>query len=443
MSAITHFIRKGVRQAEVDEYLAGELSRAGYGGVEISKTPLGERITIHAARPGIVIGRRGKNIRMITDELVSRYGFENPQIEVKEVENPELNAKVMAYSLVSTIERGVHRRRAAYSVMRRVLNAGAKGCEIIIAGKLTSKRSRHEAYRMGLVAKSGEMGSEYVISATAIAVMKLGAIGVTVNIMRGDIILPDEISLLNIKMDEEVPVEIIQEQVDEKIAEIPKKEPAPEKEKAPKEDKPVKKEEKEISKKKTDLDLEVEELSDLIEKTPGEEVKSQPKKSPAKKEETPAKTPEAKKPSPVTKVEKPAKKDEKVEAAKPKDKKETKPAKDDKKDIKETKDDKKDIKETKDDKKDSKAAKDNKKDVKVDTKKELSDAKEKKTTATKSADKPEKEPSKKKDEKPKKEEEKSSKAKDVKADSKEKAPKKEEAKDSKSKAKSDDKKKKE
>lgn len=296
MSAINHFIKKGVRQAEIDEYLGEELSRAGYGGVEIAKTPLGERITIHAARPGIVIGRRGKNIRSITDELITKFGFENPQIEVKEVINPELNAKVMAYSLVSAIERGVHRRRAAYSVLRRVVNSGAKGCEILISGKLTSKRSRHEAYRMGLVAKSGELGTEYVQRANATAVLKLGSIGVTVNIMRGDLPLPDEITIKNIRLEED---EITQE-ITEIIEETPEK-PVKIKEEVSKEKTPKKetaeepKKEKEVTKKKTDLDKEVEELSDLIEKTPGEEVKP---KTPKKKETTEKKpTTPTKKPS--------------------------------------------------------------------------------------------------------------------------------------------------
>ncbi len=292
MSAINHFIKKGIRQAEIDEYLANELKRAGYGGVDISKTPLGERITIHASRPGIVIGRRGKNIRMITDELSNRFGLENPQIEVKEVDNPELNAKVMAYSLVSAIERGVHRRRAAYSALRRILNAGAKGCEIIIAGKLTSKRSRHEAYRMGFLAKSGEIGSELVESANAIAVEKLGTIGVTVSIMRGDIPLPDEIDIQSINLDVE------EEIIDKEIS--PEKEPKkPEAEEkvAPKKEEEAKKTpkvEKEPISKKTDLDLKVEELSDLIEKTPGED-----KKAPTKKEEEKPKTTTEKKPEPA------------------------------------------------------------------------------------------------------------------------------------------------
>ena len=308
MSAISHFIQKGVRQSEIDEYLGNELGRAGYGGVDIAKTPLGERITIHAARPGIVIGRRGKNIRMITDELVNRFGLENPQIEVKEVTNPELNSKVMAYSLVSAIERGVHRRRAAYSVLRRVVNAGAKGCEILISGKLTSKRSRHEAYRMGLVAKSGELGSTYVMRANATAVMKLGTIGVTVNIMRGDVQLPDEISILAVQVEdgkivEEVAVE--EAQVTDKDPKKAKKEVAAPKKEAPaKKEAPKKTEKKEVAKKKTDLDREVEELSDLIEKTPGEDPKAKKTKPAKKTDEKPAK--------------KPAKKTTKKEDAKPK-----------------------------------------------------------------------------------------------------------------------------
>ncbi|NHJ32940.1 MAG: 30S ribosomal protein S3, partial [Asgard group archaeon] len=293
-------IKKGVRQARIDEFLARELQRAGYGGVDIAKTPLGERVTIHASRPGIVIGRRGKNIRSITDELVNSYGFENPQIEVKEVVNPETNARVMAFSLVSAIERGVHRRRAAYSVLRRVLNAGAKGCEIIIAGKLTSKRSRHEAYRMGLLAKSGEIGTELVKTANATAVMKLGTIGISVSIMRGDIPLPDEISILSVRLDEETD-EFVPD-----IEEVKPEKPEPKKEEAPKKaEKPEKKEEKPkvkekapvAKKKKTDLDIKVEELSDLIEKTPGEEKK--PKK-PAAKKTTPTKKAPAAKPK-VTK----------------------------------------------------------------------------------------------------------------------------------------------
>jgi len=317
MSATNHFIKKGVRQARIDEYLAKELARAGYGGVDISKTPLGERLTIYASRPGIVIGRRGKNIRQITDELVNNYGFENPQIEVKEVVNPDTNARVMAYSLVSAIERGIHRRRAAYSALRRIVNAGAKGCEIIIAGKLTSKRSRHEAYRMGLLAKSGEIGSVLVSRANATAVMKLGTIGVTVSIMRGDIPLPDEINILSVRLDEETDEFVPDaEEIKPEKPVTDKKEEAPKKEEKPAKKEAKPKEKVPVTKKKTDLDIKVEELSDLIEKTPGEEKKA---KKPAVKKTTPTKKEPVAKPKttkPKTTAKKPTKKE--VEKAKPK-----------------------------------------------------------------------------------------------------------------------------
>lgn len=334
MTAVNHFIKKGVRQARIDEFLARELQRAGYGGVEITKTPLGERITIYASRPGIVIGRRGKNIRMITDILANEYGIDNPQIEVKEVVNPELNPKVMAYTLVSAIERGVHRRRAAYSVLRRVLNAGAKGCEIIISGKLTSKRSRHEAYRMGFLAKSGEVGTQYVKTANATAIMKLGTIGVTVSIMRGDIDLPDEITIKSVKLEEPTTevspkeeAEVVQEEKPvaakpEEAKAVPEKAAAPA-EKVPKEKEVAVKEEKTPVAKKTSLDLEVEELSELIEKEPGEEKKAKKKEPAAKKEKAKAaaKKPAIKKPEekPTTKAAAPKKKAEpKKEPAKAK-----------------------------------------------------------------------------------------------------------------------------
>ncbi|MBD3190563.1 MAG: 30S ribosomal protein S3 [Candidatus Heimdallarchaeota archaeon] len=269
LSAIKHFIKKGLRQAEIEEFLQKELSRAGFGGVEIAKTPLGERLTVYAARPGIVIGRRGKNVRQLTEELTYRFDLENPQVEVKEVDNPELNAMVMASSLVSAIERGVHRRRAAYSVLRRVINAGAKGCEIVISGKLTSRRSRHEAYRMGLVAKSGNLASHYVDQANATAIMKLGTIGVTVNIMQADVVLPDEIEIYNVDFEEEVEEVVEEEVVEEEEEEVEEEVTPKEKEKEEKKEKPKA---KEPEAEETDLDQEVKELSELIEETETDEL---------------------------------------------------------------------------------------------------------------------------------------------------------------------------
>jgi len=202
LPAIEHFITKKIKKTEVDEFFANELKRAGYGGVDILKTPLGTRVIIHAARPGIVIGRRGKNVQDLTSILEEKFKIENPQIEVSEIEVPELNARVMAERLASRLERGTHYRRAAYSILRRIAAVGAKGVEITISGKLTSHRARYKKFREGFVAKCGEPAFLFVDKAVAHAVLKKGIIGVSVYIMQPTYMLPNEIEI--IKTPEEI-----------------------------------------------------------------------------------------------------------------------------------------------------------------------------------------------------------------------------------------------
>ena len=83
------FVTEGLRRTRIDEYLEKELERAGYGGMDVQITPLGTMVVVYAERPGMVIGRGGKNVRAITNTLKNEFGLDNPQIEVKEVEVPE------------------------------------------------------------------------------------------------------------------------------------------------------------------------------------------------------------------------------------------------------------------------------------------------------------------------------------------------------------------
>ncbi len=177
---------------QIDEYLRGQLDKAGYANIEIHKTPMGHRIIIHAVRLGMVIGKRGRNIRRLTEDLEHLFGLESPQLEVRIVSDPELNAKVMANRLIGQIQRGFHFRRAGYSLLRRIMANGARGCEIIVKGKLTSQRARSEAFREGFVAKCGEPAYEFVDVSVESTALKQGVIGVHVKIMKPDAILPDE-----------------------------------------------------------------------------------------------------------------------------------------------------------------------------------------------------------------------------------------------------------
>jgi small subunit ribosomal protein S3 len=207
MPAKDHFIERGIRKAEIDEYLANELKKAGYGKVDIQKTALGTRVVIHAARPGIVIGRRGRTVRDLTEALESKFALENPQIEVNEIEKPELNARVMASRLASALERGIHFRRAAYSILRRVMGAGAKGVEITVSGKLTSQRARYQKFRDGFISKTGEPSVQFVDKAVAHALSKPGITGVQVKIMLPDSRLPDDIEITEPKEPYEIGLE--------------------------------------------------------------------------------------------------------------------------------------------------------------------------------------------------------------------------------------------
>jgi small subunit ribosomal protein S3 len=96
MAVERKFITEGVRKARVEKYLSKELKRAGYGGMDIARTPLGTQVTIFAEKPGIVIGKGGKLVHQLTQDLAQNYGVESPQIEVQQVTNPSFNAQIMS-----------------------------------------------------------------------------------------------------------------------------------------------------------------------------------------------------------------------------------------------------------------------------------------------------------------------------------------------------------
>ncbi|WP_297509503.1 30S ribosomal protein S3 [Thermococcus sp.] len=203
MAIERYFIREGVKEMLIDEYLEKELRRAGYGGLDIKKTPLGTKVIIFAASPGYVIGRGGRRIRELTRTLERKFGLENPQIEVEEIKNPYLNAKVQAVRLAQALERGIHFRRAAYSAIRAIMRNGARGVEIRLSGKLTGERAKSVRFYQGYLAKVGNPAETLVSKGYAQALLKLGVIGVKVAIMPPEAKLPDEIEVKEI-VEEEV-----------------------------------------------------------------------------------------------------------------------------------------------------------------------------------------------------------------------------------------------
>ena len=188
-------ITENMRRVLLREYLMQETRRAGFGGLDIQRTPMGTRVTLLAERPGLVIGRKGGAIKNLTDAVERHFRFDNPQIEVQEVGNPSINAQIMAEKLANALERGWHFRRAGHSTVRRIMEAGGKGCLVIIAGKLPGQRHRTEKFKAGHIKYSGKPRELFMDRGFAVAKLKPGIIGVTVEIMNPTAKLPDEIEV--------------------------------------------------------------------------------------------------------------------------------------------------------------------------------------------------------------------------------------------------------
>lgn len=186
------FVEEGIKKVRMNEYFRNELERAGYGGMDIKRTPMGTQITVKVEKPGMIIGKDGKRIKRITDEITKRQELDNPQIDVQPIEVPELNAQLMANRLAKLIERGWHFRRAGRSTLQRIMDMGALGCEITMSGKLKGPRGRMEKMVDGYIKHCGSIAEEIVDKGYAIAQKKLGVIGVQVKIVKPDVKIPDD-----------------------------------------------------------------------------------------------------------------------------------------------------------------------------------------------------------------------------------------------------------
>ena len=186
------FIQDGMQRSQIDEFFAEELGRAGYGGMEMAPTPMGMQIVLKAEKPGMVIGKGGKNIRKVTTQLEERFNLEDPQIDVQEVDEPDLNARIVADRLANALERGWYFRKAGHTTLERIMDAGALGAEIVLSGKVTGARSRVEKFNDGYIKHNGEPAETVVDHGQGVAVMKLGTIGVDVKIIPPGAELPDD-----------------------------------------------------------------------------------------------------------------------------------------------------------------------------------------------------------------------------------------------------------
>ena len=192
------FMAQRMKEYQIEEFVANNLKRSGHSHTRMQRTPLGEKIIVYTSRPGLVVGRSGQNIRKLTKSLKKKFNLENPEIEISEVQDINLDARIVAERIASSLEKFGSKRFKGimHKSMEDVMNAGAIGVEIILGGKIPSSRAKSWRVYAGYLKKCGDVAISGVKVAHQRAELKTGTVGIKVHIMPPDIVLPDKITLL-------------------------------------------------------------------------------------------------------------------------------------------------------------------------------------------------------------------------------------------------------
>lgn len=200
------FVSQKKKEFGIQEYVTTFLGKgSGYSHTEIKRTPLGEKVIIYTSRPGLVVGKKGDNIKRLTITLKKKFNMDNPQIEIGEITDPYLDVYFITDKIVSTFERyGSKRFKAVgYKLLQDVMDAGALGVEIVISGKVPSQRARSWRFKTGYLKKSGDIAESFVKKFVSNVSLKSGIIGVKVKIMTPNVVLPDKVTFKTLEKEEQ------------------------------------------------------------------------------------------------------------------------------------------------------------------------------------------------------------------------------------------------
>jgi len=140
-----------VSDLRIREYLQNKLASASVSRIVIERPAQTARITVHTARPGIVIGKKGEDVDKLRKDLAERMGVP-VQINIEEIRKPDLDAKLVAINVAQQLERRVMFRRAMKRVVQNALRQGAEGVKVMVSGRLGGAEiARTEWYREGRV----------------------------------------------------------------------------------------------------------------------------------------------------------------------------------------------------------------------------------------------------------------------------------------------------
>lgn len=180
----------------IKEYIKKELGKGKISKVRIEYTPIGEKIIVSTNKPGLVIGRKGEKIEELTRTLKTNFKLENPRIEIDEILQPELDAQIIADEIALGLERAgpLKFKVIAYRTLKKIMDAGALGAEIVLGGKLPGARAKSWRFAQGYLRKTGD-SAKVVDRAQARAETKPGTVGIKVSILSPEAVLEDKIKI--------------------------------------------------------------------------------------------------------------------------------------------------------------------------------------------------------------------------------------------------------
>ena len=172
----------------IRDFLRSRNERGSVSAVDIERLPAAKQVSVRiwTAKPGIIIGRKGANVNQMRKELEELTG-KKVHIDVQEIEEPDLDAYLVADSIAQQIERRISHKRAMKQAIRRAMRAGAQGIMITCAGRLANaEMARMETQREGRVPRHTLRAD--IDYARAEALTTFGRIGVKVWIYKGDVV---------------------------------------------------------------------------------------------------------------------------------------------------------------------------------------------------------------------------------------------------------------
>ncbi len=170
---------------KIRDLIRRENPQAGIAKIDIERFPNQLQVTLWTAKPGIVIGRKGQAVKQLRERLEALTG-KKVKVEVEEIDNPDINAYLVAENIASQIERRVSHSRAMKRAVQQAMRAGAKGIKIVASGRLAgSEMARRETVMEGRVPRSTLRAD--IDFARAEALTTYGRIGIKVWIYKGDV----------------------------------------------------------------------------------------------------------------------------------------------------------------------------------------------------------------------------------------------------------------